>query len=230
MTTIANSQVTIDTVLPTLSMGQIQVSAHRRSTKDKPLSDAERIRCIVLPANHWGELTASLEGQRNQSLTDILRNALTGIASDRLRDTLAADPMQRLVSLSDYTVPSLLSWNAETASGRGSITFTREQVEQWFADSATAKELTAKWSNAGKNEGQVVTLLQFVANRFATLAAKNHGLKEPADCDKLISLIAAADLEGSNASLMVELMGRLEHIRKALVAKAAEATVSMDDL
>lgn len=230
MTTVNKLQTTVDTVLPTLSLGQIQINAHRRSTKEKPLSDSERIRCIVLPANHWGELVGSLNGTSNQSLTDVLREALKTIASDRLRDTLAAEPMQRLVNLDDYTVPALLAWNSETASGRGSITFTREQVETWFDSSATNSELQAKWAASGKVGAQIETLLQFVKNRFATLAAKNHGLKEPTDCDKLTSLIAPADLDGSNASLMVELMGRLDHIRKQLIAKAAEATVSMDDL
>lgn len=230
MTTINSNKVTIDTVLPTLSLGQIQINAHRRSTKEKPLNDAERIRCIVLPANHWGELTGSLNGTANQSLTDVLRGALISIASDRLRDTLTAEPMQRLVELSDYAVPALLSWNSETASGRGSITFTREQVETWFDSSNTSIELIAKWTAAGKTADQVLTLAQFVRNRFATLAAKNHGLKEAADCDKLTSLISAADLDGANASLMVEVMGRLDHIRKQLIAKAAEATVSMSDL
>jgi hypothetical protein len=230
MTIISNKQATIDTVLPTLSLGQIQVSAHRRSTKEKPLTDAERIRCIVLPAGHWGELAGSLNGEKNQSLTDVLRGALQSIAGDRLRDTLAAEPMQRMVALSDYSVTALLAWNSETASGRGSITFTREQVETWFDSSATNSELQAKWAKAGKVGAQIETMLQFVRNRFATLAAKNHGLKEPADCDKLTSLIAPADLDGSSASLMVEVMGRLDHIRKQLIAKAAEATISMDDL
>jgi len=230
MTTINKIQATIDTVLPSLSLGQIQINAHRRSTKEKPLTDAERIRCVVLPAGHWGELGASLNGTSNQSLTDILRSALVSIASDRLRDTLAAEPMQRIVELNDYSVPALLSWNADTASGRGSITFTREQVETWYDSSETSAELTTKWTAAGKTAAQMLTLHQFVRNRFATLAAKNHGLKEPADCDKLTSLIAAADLDGASASLMVEVMGRLDHIRKQLIAKAAETTISMDDL
>jgi hypothetical protein len=230
MTIVNSNKATIDTVLPTLALGQIQISAHRRSTKEKPLTDAERIRCVVLPAGHWGELGATLNSEKNQSLTDILRNALVSIAGDRLRDTLAAEPMQRMVELADYSVPALLSWNSETASGRGSITFTREQVETWFDSSTTSTELAAKWAAAGKTAEQVATLAAFVKNRFATLAAKNHGLKEATDCDKLTSLISAADLDGTSASLMVEVMGRLDHIRKQLVAKAAEATVSMSDL
>lgn len=223
---ISNNLVTIDTTVPALSIGQIQLSADRRSTKETPLTDAQRIRRAVLPAGHWGELATTLNGERSQSLTDILRTALTGIASDRLRDTLAADPMAKTIELSQFTVPALLAWNAETASGRGSITFTREQVEAWIADSATMAALRLK--HAGKSN--LPALCALVTTRFATLAAKNHGLKDEADALKLLQLISPEDANGSRAALTTEIIGRLEHIAKQLAAKAAEATVSMDDL
>lgn len=226
MTTINNLSVTIDTTVPALAIGQIQLSADRRSTKDKPLTDAERIRRAVLPAGHWGELASSINGERSQSLTDVLRTALVSIASDRLRDTLTETPMQLTIALSDYTVPALLAWSAETATTRGSITFTREQVEKWIADSATMQAFTTK--HAGKPT--LPALRSLVTTRFATLAAKNHGLKDEADADKLLAMIAPADLESTSAALVTELIGRLDHIKKALAAKAAEATVSMDDL
>ncbi|MFZ3167701.1 MAG: hypothetical protein WA130_08805, partial [Candidatus Methanoperedens sp.] len=120
------------------------------------------------------------------------------------------------------------AWNSETSTSRGSITFTREQVETWFKTSFTKGALETK--HAGKPN--LPAMLSFLSTRFATLAAKNHGLKEPTDVDKLMALIDPQELEGSaaNASLVTELMGRLDHIKKQLVAKASEATVSMDDL
>lgn len=226
MTVLNNLSVTIDTTVPALTIGQIQLSADRRSTKDKPLTDAERIRRAVLPANHWGELASSINGERSQSLTDVLRTALTAIASDRLRDLLTEKPGELTISLADYTVPALLAWNSETATTRGSITFTREQVEKWITDSATMATFTTKHAANPK----LAALRALVTTRFATLAAKNHGIKDEADAHKLIALIAPADLEGTSAALVTEIIGRLEHIAKQLAAKAAEATVSMDDL
>lgn len=227
MSIINNAQATIDTAVPAISIGQIMLSADRRSTKEKPLSDAERIRRAVLPAGHWGELNATVNGNAPSGLTDLLRAKLVEVANDRLRDALAAEPMLRLITLSDYSVSALLAWSAETATSRGALTFTREQVEAWFDASATMRALTARAAAKGTNPAQVLT---FAKNRFATLAAKNHGLKEVSDVDKLLSIIDPADLEGEHATLLVELTGRLEHIRKTMLARADAATISMDDL
>lgn len=225
MTIINNNQLSIDTNVQELSIGQIMISADRRSTKEKPLTDAERIRRVVLPANHWTDYQATINNVRNNSLTDILREALRGIAADRLRDTLAADPMQRTVNLSDYTIPALLAWSAETAVSRGSITFTRDQVTEWFNKSATAAALAAKHGPV-----KAGAILSFLSNRYGALAAKNHGLKDVAEASKLAAIIDPADLEGDSASLVTEIIGRIESIIKALTAKANEATVSMDDI
>lgn len=225
MTVISNTLVSIDTVVPTLSLGQIQLSADRRSTKEKPLTDAERIRRAVLPANYWTDYSATLNNERNQSLTDILRVKLVEIASDRLRDTLAANPDARTITLADYTIPSLLAWSMETASSRGSITFTRDQAQDWFDRSETAKGMVAKHGAA-----KGVAILQYLRNRFGALAAKNHGLKDEAEALKLTTIIAEADTTGEDAALVTEILSRLAHIAKALAAKANEATVSMDDI
>ena len=226
MTTIDAKLVTIDTTVPTMQIGQIQLSADRRSTKEAPLQDHERIRRAVIPAGHWGSISADLNGSANQSLTDILRTALQAIGSDYLRDCLTSDPMLKTLPLDALTVPALLAWNSETSTSRGSITFTREQVETWFKTSFTKGALEVRHAN----KPNLATLLGYVQTRFATLAAKNHGLKEPSDADKLMALIDPQELEGSSASLVTEIMGRLDHIKKQLAAKAAEATISMDDL
>lgn len=228
MTIINSSSITIDTTVPTLSLGQIQLSADRRSTKEAPLTDAQRIRRAVIPATHWGEISATLNGNQSQSLTDVLRSSIQAIASERLRDVLAAEPLTRILPLSDFTVTALLTWNADTASNRGSIAFTRDQVEAWLPTSATLKQFATKHAN----KPQLATLITYVSNRFAALAAKNHGLKEEGDALKLLALLAPEDSEPSNPqlALVTEIISRLEYIAKSLKAKAAETTISMDDL
>lgn len=228
MTTLINNiAVAIQTVSPQLNIGEIMLSADKRSTKEAPIKDEERIRRIVLPSNTWGNLSAMMNDERNQSLTDILKNSLVKLGSDRLRDILAETPMLRQVEVSNFTVSALLKWSEETATSRGGITFTREQAENWYASSVTKTANADKWATAGKNAATITTMHQFVSNRFGALAAKNHGLAKADDATKLMAMIATED---ADSSIAVEIIGRLEHINKTLAAKANEATVSMDDL
>lgn len=226
MSIINNLQVSIDTVVPSISIGQIMISADRRSTKEKPLTDAERIRRVVLPANHWGDYAATLESARSQELTDILRTKLQEIAGSRLRDVLEADPLLRVVALADYTIPALLTWSNETATSRGAISFTRDEVTAWFTTSATRAAIATKHAANPK----LAAILALIEKRFGTLAAKNHGLADEAEALKLATMIDPADATGASATLVTSIAARLEHIAKTLAAKATEATVSMDDI
>lgn len=222
---INSTEVVIETVVPQLKLGEIQISADRRSTKEKPLSDSERIRRAVLPQNCWGEISATLNSERSQGLSDILREALKQLASDRLKDALQENPLLRTIKLQDYSVAELLKWSNETAASRGSITFTRDQATSWFTSSQTAASMLTKH---GETKGAAInTMLQ---NRFGALAAKNHGLKDESEALKLMSIIHPEDATGKDAALVTDIMGRLDAITKQLKAKAAEATISMDDI
>lgn len=223
MTTfINNSQSAIQTVTPTLSIGEIQLSADNRSTKEKKLTDAERIRRAVLPAGHW-DITASIGDKPNQSLTDALRSALVRLASDKLREYLTEQPGATTINHSDYTVAAVLGWSAETATSRGALTVTKEEILEWLESSSTFTALCEKHA-ANPN---LAAIKELVRTRFSALAARNHGLKEESDALKLLALIHEDDMADS---VVVEIVGRIQHIIKQLAAKKAEATVDMDSL
>lgn len=225
---LENNMLPIQTVAPALVVGEVMVSADKRSTKEKPLTDAERIRRVVLPAGFWGEFNVSMQdGSNSQGLKDILREAIRKIANDRLSDTLAETPMQSTVAAADFTVSALLAWSEETASSRGSIPFKREEVEAWFTASKTQQNLVAKWQAAGKDAAQMKTLNEFALKRFATLAAKNHGLKDAADAEKLLALVAPEDAE---TGIGADVVGRIAHIVKSLTSREQQQNLSMDDL
>lgn len=202
----------IHTVSPALKLGEQMISADKRG---KELSDSERIRRIVLPASLWNGISATLNTQHSVGLQDVLLAGLRRIASDRLKDTLTETPALREVPTEHYSIAALLAWNEESASSRGSITFTREDVEQWYPTSAVFRIMATK--------GQQWTA--YIGNRLGTLAAKNHGLKKPEDAAKLITLLA----DDSSTALVAELISRLSHIERSLSAKQADA-LSLDDL
>lgn len=218
---INNQSAVIQTVAPNLAIGEIQFKADKRSTKENPIPDAERIRRVVLPANVWGAIEGSIDGSKSQGLTDVLRSALRSIGDDRLKDFLAENPMSREIPVSMFTVSELLKWSEETATSRGSITFTRQDAEKWFSDHVW-ETIKGKYP-----ENKQTAIKGFLSNRFGALAAKNHGLSEASDATKLMTLIPDAAI---NLPTTIEIIGRLQHIEKQLTAKANEATVSMDDL
>ncbi len=219
-TTTQQLEITIDTVPSETKLGEIPLNADRRSTKDKPLSDAERIRRATLPAGHWGELGATINGERSAALAEMLRGAMRELANQRLRDHLQEQPLSRRILASDYTVAALLAWNESTAGSRGSITFTREQVEAWYPTSAVFAAMARK--------GQ--QFADFIGKRLAALAARQHGLKDEKDALKLMALLEAdANSSAPSAALAVELVTRLQGIAKSLATRQQE-TISMDDI
>jgi hypothetical protein len=220
MTIVNNNHVTIDTTSSELTIGQILVSADRRSPKKGPkLPDAQRIRRVILPANHWQELGATLAGSSSQPLTDLLRSALKEVANARLKDTLSSDPMTRTVPLSDYTVGALLAWNNDSAASRGSITYTREEVEQWYPTSKARAAMVAE-----RGEQWAAALGEW----FAKTSSKTHGVKDADTADKLIARLADdATIEDDNAALVADLIARLASIAIAMRAKKADPVASM---
>lgn len=220
MTTINNTEVTIDTVATPAKIGEIVLSADRRSTKEKPLSDAERVRRAVLPAGIWGEFKITMTGSMNQTpvqgLTDILTNGLKALGNSRLKDILEENPHQRTIALKDFSVSALLAWSEETAASRGALTFDRDAVIEWFPSTKLHETMKAK--------GQ--QYVDFMQQRLAALAAKNHGLKKSEDADKLIALLADDEENG----ICPDLIARLAHISKSLSARKEAETISMDDL
>lgn len=219
-------KLNVSSVVPSFNLGEIMISADRRSTKEQKLSDAERIRRVVLPANHWGSIEATINLQKSLDLTSILRDALKRIASDRLADKLAEDNyLTTTIDADDYTVAALLTWSADSASSRGSITFTRDEVTAWFTTSATRSYLAER--NAANPK--VASILALFEKRFGALAAKNHGMAQLNEAKALLASIRDADKTGDKAALVTDIAARIGHIIKTMEAKAAEETISMDD-
>jgi hypothetical protein len=232
MTIINSNEVTVDTVATAAKLGEIIVSADKRSTSENPLSDAQRIRRVVLPAGHWGNLTAGTIGLDTsfkpiQSLTDILTSGLRSIANAYLKETLAENEGALTVALADFSVSNLLAWSSETAASRGALTVTKEEIERWFPTS----KLFAAMAARGTAEGKGTAYTDFMGKRLSALAAKNHGIKDEAGATKLIVLLAD-DTATAGDSIATEMVGRLAHIGKSFAAKTKESSssITMDNL
>jgi hypothetical protein len=213
----------IHTVVPELKLGEFMVSADRKSTKDNKLTDAQRIRRIVIPATLWNGIETTLMTQPSLALSEMLLKSLRELAGDRLREELNEGEMIREVDSAKFTVSSLLTWNKETASSRGMLTLDKDEVLAWFETSETRNAI------ATKHGVKAPAILAYLRTRFGALAARNHGLTKPEDAAKLMSIIADSDATGEKASLVTEILARLNGIQSALQAKLADGdAISMD--
>jgi hypothetical protein len=91
---------------------------------------------------------------------------------------------------------------------------------EWFTGSLVAKAMSAK----------SLQHRDLVLQRLAALSAKNHGLKKPEDCDKLVALLADDASAENCPPLVAELVARLDGIRTSMTSRKADATLSLDDL
>jgi hypothetical protein len=217
MTKLNETHITIDTTTPNLQIGEIQLSADRRTVKGQPeLKDYERIRRVVLPAGTWNGIETTFNGNQIQSLTDAIQQAIKKLASDKLRDFLEENPLARTVPLTEFTIPAILAWSSETAASRNSLTVTKEQITDWY--------LTSKLAAAMKERSQgAYSLLQ---QRCEAMAANNHGLKTVEQALKMITLLA----DDGEHPVVIEMLGRLSAIERALTEKTKPTKVSLDDL
>lgn len=219
------SQLPVHTVSPETPVGYFQVSADRRSNKENPLSDADRIRRIVLPDAIWDGLEVTERNQRSDGLRELLTAKLREVAQLRLRDLLSEEPMLRTVDAAQFTVGALLAWNTERAATTGGIGFERDDVLAWFETSKLRSDMIAKHGN------KAPAVLAFLRQRYGALAARNHGLTKPEDAAKLLVMLPDSDLTGPASDLLGMVANRLVAIEKSLTAKLAnEAAVSLDDL
>jgi hypothetical protein len=206
--TTGQIELTIDTTTPAITAEEIMLSADRRG---KELSDAERIRRVVLPAKTWGSLAATENLKPLENLAAVLEKALIQIASARLRETLEENPLARTVAAADYSISSLLAWNAATSKQGASFPYSREELETWFATSATAKKYTPK--------GEAV--LQVVKETIAKLAARNHGIKTTDQANRVIGwLDTAVSADDPIASALVEKLGNIITVLEEKTSKA----------
>lgn len=217
------AKLAIHTVVPELKLGQIMISADRKSTATNKLTDAQRIRRIVIDESAWTGIEATLLTQPSQALQDMLNKALRELAGDRLREELNEGEMIREVEAAKFTVSALLAWNKETASNRGMLTLDKDEVLSWFETSETRNLI------ASKHGTRAPAILAYLRTRFGALAARNHGLTKPEDAAKLMSIIADADTTGERASIVTEILSRLNGIQKSLEAKLLDGdAISMD--
>ncbi len=204
--------LTISSVVPsTVSDTEQLVIARWKDTDKRPISAANRARCVTLPANQWSgnsEVTAL-----SDSLKMFVLDAVSELAVSYLRTIVEDGNWQRTeVNADAFSLASLLQWSGEQAAISGRLN--GDEIKKWLATSVTISTVSEKH---GKD---IATAL---GNQFVKLASPNHGLT-PEKAEKLLTTLWQANDADSTTGLRVQL--RLQAIRD----KAQESANVLDSI
>jgi hypothetical protein len=179
---------------------EMQIVARWKDTDKRPISAANRIRAIVLPATIW-KGDEAIQPIANQSLQLFVHDAIADLAKDYLSTIVEESNWIRTqVPQESFTLASLLAWNAERAALSGRLN--GEEIKKWIAESVTINTI------AFKHGAEIAKAL---GEQFVKLASPNHGLT-PEKASKILANLWNAEDANSNTGLRVQL--RLDAISK----------------
>lgn len=199
MTNITITSAAADSV----ATGTMQLIARWKSTENNPISAANRLRAVILPANIWTQelhtMSDSLRLFVHDAIEDLARKYLSTICQE-------SNWLRTEVNQDAFSLASLLKWNAEQAALSGRLN--GDEIKKWLTESVTIATVATKHG---------AKIAEALGNQFVKLASPNHGLT-PEKADKLLSQVWATDDADSTTGLRVML--RLQSIRDRAQAEA----------
>lgn len=186
-----------------LADGQQQIIARWKDTANRPISAANRVRSVILPANIWSDETtiSHAESSVAAALKLHLLDSLAELAKSYLSTIVEESNWQRTqVPQEHFSLASLLNWQNEVAALSGRLN--GEEITNWLSSSVTIKAVVASHGAA------IGTAL---GAQLVRLASPNHGLT-PEKAGKLLSSLWQAEDADSTTGLRVQL--RLTAISK----------------
>lgn len=182
----------------TIAADSMQLVCRWKDTDKRPISAANRVRAVVLPANIWGDATAA--AGENKQFALFISDALTDLAKQYLSTIVEESNWQRTqVPAESFTLAALLNWQTEQAAISGRLN--SDEIKQWLSSSATIAAVSAAHGAA---------IAKALGEQLAKLAGPNHGLT-PEKAGKILANIWRAEDADSNTGLRVQL--RLSAIR-----------------
>lgn len=186
-----------------LNSDQLQVTARWKDTDKRPISPANRVRAVILPATIWsGQITVTALAGNNATaaLRMHILDSIGELAKDYLSTVVEESNWLRTqVPLQAFDLASLLAWQDERAALSGRLN--GEEIKQWVASSFTITTVAEKHGAA---------IAKALGEQLVKLASPNHGLTAEKAGKILANIWNAADAD-SNTGLRVQL--RLTAIR-----------------
>lgn len=188
-----NNLLTISSVpSETINDNQMQIVARWKDTEKRPISPANRVRAVILPASLWSA-DASVTTVTDKAVRSFLLDAVADLAKEYLSAICEDSSWQRTQINEDaFTLASLLTWNAERAAAAGRLN--GDDIKRWLTSSVTIASVADKHGDA---------IAKALGEQFVKLASPNHGLT-PERADKLLTSLWNPDDADSNIGFKVQ--------------------------
>lgn len=163
-------------VADSIPEGKLQLVVRFKDTDKQPISAANRVRAIMLPANIWSDDDDVSKVKNNNLLSLFLHDAIEELAKSYLSTIIRDSNWMRLeVPEEHFFLSSLLEWQQEQSASTSRLN--AEVIKAWVAGSYTIASI--KEAHSEKH----ATAL---GEQFVKLAGPNHGLT-PEKAEKILS-------------------------------------------
>lgn len=188
----------LDQAPATVPAGAMLVSFRRKDTRKNPVPEAEKFRCVVVPALDWS-ITAQPENATGIFAAAIAEQ-IDSAASAVLLDAWIAGGKAQTVPVGLFTLSALL---AKMEQVQSAVRLDGDDIIAWYDASATKHAAVERYRDRPEN-------VKKLGAKLRGLASNNPAIS-PELATKLISFFADADLQHP---ICKNLLRRLERLSK----------------
>lgn len=184
------------------------ISFNRKSTKNSPVDDADKFRCVVAPKFDWGIAAQpeTAQGIFATALEEVIAEAAGNILKDFWMD---GKPQQ--IPADRLTFAAVME---RMAKEQTSQRLNGDSIKAWYDASQTAKDAASRYGDTDDGKKKAAALRE----KFISLASNNPAIM-PQLATKMLSYVAEADASNTVCAYVVKKLARL-----------AEVNVNADDL
>lgn len=187
----------------------IQVVARWKSTDNRPIDAANRVRAVILPATIWQD-ASTVATAHSPAFSLFVMDAVEELAKSYLSTIVEESKWMRTqVPEQSFTLASLLIWQQEQAAASGRLN--GEAIKAWATKSATVTNFRTVSGSAAKADALI--------GLFVKLAGPNHGWTKDKAGKMLDTLFSADDAKDSTG---LRVMLKLQAIREKEEATAED--------
>lgn len=175
----------------------------RKTTKDNPVADADKFRCVLVPAYSFA-VTATPENAQ-QVFSDAIAEVVKAAASDILKEYCIANKMPEQMPEEMLTFAAVLE---KMAASQTSERLNGEQITAWYDASDTKAQAATRYTESEKGQKQQASLRA----KYIATASNNPGIDAQL-AEKMLGYMSEKDLGSPVARAVAKKLERLSKVK-----------------